>query len=62
MSGAVPEWIMYLWCAIEEIAAGDGAISTIVSVQNSLICGITLAYGSEQQNKPICQNLPLANG
>lgn len=31
--------------AIEEIAAGDGAISTIVSVQNSLICGITLAYG-----------------
>ncbi|PTV58081.1 acyl-CoA dehydrogenase family protein [Acinetobacter seifertii] len=37
--------------AIEEIAAGDGAISTIVSVQNSLICGITLAYGSEQQKK-----------
>lgn len=48
--------------AIEEIAAGDGAISTIVSVQNSLICGITLAYGSEQQNKLICQNLPLVNG
>jgi len=37
--------------AIEEIAAGDGAISTIVSVQNSLICGITLAYGSEQQKQ-----------
>lgn len=27
--------------ALEEIAAGDGAISTIVSVQNSLPCGIT---------------------
>lgn len=37
--------------AIEEIAAGDGAISTIVSVQNSLVCGITLAYGSEQQKQ-----------
>jgi len=37
--------------AIEEIAAGDGAISTIVSVQNSLICGITLAYGSDQQKQ-----------
>ena len=25
--------------AIEEIAAGDGATSTIVSVQNSVVCG-----------------------
>lgn len=37
--------------AIEEIAAADGAISTIISVQNSLVCGITLAYGSEQQKQ-----------
>lgn len=37
--------------AIEEIAAGDGAISTIVSVQNSLPCGITLKYGSEAQKE-----------
>lgn len=35
--------------ALEEIAAGDGAISTIVSVQNSLPCGITQRYGTEQQ-------------
>ena len=35
--------------ALEEIAAGDGATSTIVSVQNSLACGITHAYGSETQ-------------
>lgn len=35
--------------AIEEIAAGHGALSTIVSVQNSLACGITLKYGSEDQ-------------
>ncbi|WP_028999981.1 acyl-CoA dehydrogenase [Azohydromonas australica] len=33
--------------ALEEIAAGDGATSTIVSVQNSLACGITLKYGSQ---------------
>lgn len=35
--------------AIEEIAAGHGALSTIVSVQNSLACGITLKYGSDEQ-------------
>lgn len=37
--------------AIEEIAAADGAISTIVSVQNSLPCGITLKYGTEAQKQ-----------
>ncbi len=36
---------------LEEIAAGDGATSTIVSVQNSLACGITLKYGSEAQKQ-----------
>jgi hypothetical protein len=35
--------------ALEEIAAGDGATSTIVSVQNSVVCGPLLAYGSEAQ-------------
>ncbi|WP_066340426.1 acyl-CoA dehydrogenase [Azohydromonas lata] len=35
--------------ALEEIAAGDGATSTIVSVQNSLACGITLKYGTAEQ-------------
>ncbi len=37
--------------ALEEIAAGDGAISTIISVQNSLPCGIALAYGTEAQKQ-----------
>lgn len=37
--------------ALEEIAAGDGAISTIVSVQNSLPCGITLKYGTQAQKE-----------
>jgi butyryl-CoA dehydrogenase len=37
--------------AIEEIAAGHGATSTIVCVQNSLACGITLNYGNESQKE-----------
>ncbi|MDG4594308.1 MAG: acyl-CoA dehydrogenase family protein [Candidatus Contendobacter sp.] len=35
--------------AIEEIAAGHGATSTVVCVQNSLACGITLNYGNDDQ-------------
>jgi butyryl-CoA dehydrogenase len=37
--------------ALEEIAAGDGATSTILSVQNSLICGILNRYGSDVQKE-----------
>ena len=37
--------------ALEEIAAGDGAISTIVSVQNSLACGILARWGSDAQKE-----------
>lgn len=42
---------MSLVLAIEEIAAGDGATSTIVAVQNSLACGITHKYGSDVQKQ-----------
>jgi len=35
--------------AVEEIAAGDGATSTIVSVQNSVVCGPLLAFGTDGQ-------------
>ena len=35
--------------ALEEIAAGDGATSTIVSVQNSVVCGPIFAFGSDRQ-------------
>lgn len=51
---------MSLVLAIEEIAAGDGATSTIVSVQNSLACGITLKYGSDAQKEAWLK--PLARG
>ena len=37
--------------AIEEIAAGDGATSTIMSVQNSLVCGILNKYGNDAQKE-----------
>jgi hypothetical protein len=45
---------------LEEIAVGDGATSTIVSVQNSLACGITLKYGSDAQKESWLK--PLARG
>lgn len=45
---------------LEEIAAGDGATSTIVSVQNSLPCGILNRYGTEAQKETWLK--PLARG
>jgi alkylation response protein AidB-like acyl-CoA dehydrogenase len=46
--------------ALEEIAAGDGATSTILSVQNSVVCGPISAFGSEAQKEKYLR--PLATG
>lgn len=46
--------------ALEEIAVGDGATSTIVSVQNSLPCGILNRFGSDAQKSAWLK--PLAAG
>jgi alkylation response protein AidB-like acyl-CoA dehydrogenase len=46
--------------ALEEIAAGDGATSTIVSVQNSVVCGPILAFGNDEQKQRLLP--PLASG
>ncbi|MEH3087745.1 MAG: acyl-CoA dehydrogenase family protein [Xylophilus ampelinus] len=46
--------------ALEEIAAADGATSTIVAVQNSLVCGILAAFGDDAQKERFLR--PLAEG
>jgi len=46
--------------ALEEIAAGDGGVSTIISVNNCPVCAILLAFGSEAQKRQFLQ--PLASG
>ena len=51
---------MSLVLTLEEIAAGDGATSTIVSVQNSLPCGILNRFGSDAQTEAWLK--PLARG
>ncbi|PLX63207.1 acyl-CoA dehydrogenase family protein [Sedimenticola selenatireducens] len=46
--------------AIEEIAAGDGACSTILSVNNSVVCGPLLKFGSDYLKQTYLK--PLASG
>lgn len=43
--------------ALEEIAAGDGATSTIISVQNSVVCGPILAFGNDAQKSKYLSKL-----
>jgi butyryl-CoA dehydrogenase len=45
---------------MEEIAAGEGAVSTILSVQNSVGCMPILQYGSEEQKRRFLE--PMAKG
>ena len=46
--------------ALEEIAAGDGATSTIISVNNCPVCSILMAWASEEQKQRWLA--PLARG
>jgi alkylation response protein AidB-like acyl-CoA dehydrogenase len=45
---------------IEEIAAGDGATSTVVSVNNCPVCSILMAFANEAQKQQFLK--PLARG
>ena len=45
---------------LEEIAAGDGATSTVVSVNNCPVCSILMAFGNEDQKQRYLK--PLARG
>lgn len=57
--GSATGYVAYA-LAIEEIAAGDGALSTILSVHNSVGCGPVLAYGSRDQKEHYLK--PMARG
>jgi butyryl-CoA dehydrogenase len=46
--------------ALEEIAAGDGATSTVISVNNCPVCSILMAWGTEDQKRRYL--VPLARG
>jgi butyryl-CoA dehydrogenase len=45
---------------LEEIAAGDGATSTVVSVNNCPVCSILMAFGNDDQKERFLK--PLARG
>ena len=57
--GAGADHVAYA-LAIEEVAAGDGACSTIMSVHNSVACMPILKFGSEQQKERFLR--PMARG
>ncbi|RVU16171.1 acyl-CoA dehydrogenase family protein [Methylobacterium oryzihabitans] len=57
--GAAVDHVAYA-LAIEEVAAGDGAVSTIMSVHNSVGCMPILKFGSEDQKRRFLG--PLARG
>jgi butyryl-CoA dehydrogenase len=45
---------------LEEVAAGDGATSTVISVNNCPVCSILMAYGNAEQKERFLK--PLARG
>ncbi len=57
--GAGADMVSYA-LALMEIAAGDGGLSTIMSVNNSPVCAAILAAGNEDQKRRWLQ--PLARG
>lgn len=57
--GSEADYVAYA-LAIEEIAAGDGAISTVMSVHNSVGCAPILKFGNEAQKARFLP--PMARG
>jgi butyryl-CoA dehydrogenase len=61
-----PEWdgagldYLALSLILEEIAAGDGATSTVVSVNNCPVCSILMAFANDDQKERFLK--PLARG
>jgi butyryl-CoA dehydrogenase len=57
--GAAADHVAYA-LSLEEIAAGDGATSTIMSVQNSVGCAPVLRFGTAEQKQRFLR--PMARG
>lgn len=57
--GAMTDTVAYA-CALEEIAAGNGAVSTIMSVHNSVGCVPILRFGNDAQREEFLR--PMARG
>lgn len=57
--GAGADYVAYA-LALMEIAAGDGSVSTIMSVQNAPVCALLAAHGSPAQKERWLR--PLAGG
>ena len=59
LGGAGLDYVSY-GLALMEIAAGDGAVSTLMSVNNAPVCAILVTCGSPQQQERFLR--PLATG
>lgn len=59
LGGSKTDFVSYA-LAIEEIAAGDGALSTVMSVHNSVGCGPILGFGTSVQKERFLR--PMARG
>lgn len=57
--GAGVDYVSYALC-LEEVAAGDGSCSTIMSVHNSVGCMPILKFGTEEQKEKYLK--PMARG
>jgi butyryl-CoA dehydrogenase len=57
--GAGADFVSYV-LAVEEIAAGDGGVSTIMNVNNTPVCAAIQGFGSEAQKERFLK--PLARG
>ena len=57
--GAGADFVSYM-LALEEIAAGNGGVSTIMAVNNSPVCAAIETFGSDDQKQRFLE--PLARG